>query len=151
MKKLFLTFILLISSYCFAQTEIDKLPKAYPIIGWDSLRSIIEKPENYWEIYRRAGVTGCIFVSLLIDSSGTLVKVEPAYGYNHLSKPDSFTYKTLIPVVEKILAPIKWNPSYINNEPINDKIYRSFNFLLIADKERGFNILAPKIYIQKVH
>lgn len=150
-KYIVASIIFLISLFNFSQTDTLLLKKASPIVGWDSLHSIIERPENYWEILRRAGVTGSIYVSLLIDSSGTLVKVEPAYGYNHFSKQDSFTYKTLIPVVEKMLVPIKWYPSYKNNEPINDKIYQSFNFFLIDEKEKGFNIIAPKAYIQKVY
>jgi hypothetical protein len=143
------SIMILISSINFSQTDTLLFNKAYPIIGWDSLRSIIERPENYPEILRRAGVTGTIYVSLLIDSTGTLLKVDPAYSY--ISAVDSFNYKYLIPVVEKMLVPIKWHPSYKNHSPITDIIYRSFSFILINDKDKGFNILAPKHYETKSH
>ena len=150
MKNLFLAFwVYVLSIFSFAQIENEDYTQASPIIGWDSLRSIIERPENYPEILRRAGVAGNIYLSLLIDSTGNLLKLEPAYSY--LSKVDSFNYKYLIPVVEKMLDSVKWKPSYKNFEPINDKIYRYFSFILINDKDRGFNILAPYFFIKKTH
>lgn len=150
MKILLLTFIfILTSSNSFSQVESEGFKEAYPVIGWDSLKTLIEKPENYPENLRRAGITGNIYLSLQIDSTGTLVKVEPAYGYKYVAKLDSIHYHFLILLVEKILSPIKWVPSYKDNKSITDKIYRSFNFIMIDEKDRGFNILAPKIYIKK--
>ncbi len=55
MKYLKFTFVLLflLSSIIFAQSKQEDFVKAYPLIGWDSLRSIIERLENYPEILRR--------------------------------------------------------------------------------------------------
>ena len=150
MKILIFTFILLFPLNFFAQTENLAFTKAYPVIGWDSLRSFIERPDNYPEIYRRAGVTTSIWVSLIIDSTGTLTNVESARGY-YLNATDSVTYKFLIPEIKKMLTTIKWHPSYKNSKPIHDKISLYFNFLLIDDIERGFNIIAPKVYIKNTH
>ena len=127
----------------------EEFKEAYPVIGWDSLKTIIEKPENYPENLRRAGITGHLYLSLLIDSTGTLVKVEPAYGYKYVAKLDSLHYYYLILQVEQILSPIQWIPCYLDDKPITHKIYRSFDFIMINEKDKGFNILAPKIYIKK--
>ena len=143
-----ITFILF-SFISSAQTKSEEFRDAYPVMGWDSLKIIIENPENYPVIYIRAGFTGSIYVSLSIDSTGTLVSVDPATSYKYLSRPDSILYINLIPVVENILDSIKWYPSYKNNLPINDKIYRTFNFYLIDEKEKGFNIIAPKFYFNQ--
>ncbi len=153
MKIILLTIIFaLISFDSFAQIKSEEYKRAYPVIGWDSLKTIIERPENYPSILQRAGVTGCFYLSLLIDSTGTLLKAEPAYGYNYLTEWDSSKCKNyIIPLVEKILSPVKWVPCYLGDRPINHKIYLSFNFYLIDEKDKGFNILAPKLYIEKTN
>ena len=105
-----LVFILF-SFNSFAQIKSEEYIEAHPVIGWDSLKTIIERPENYPSILRRAGVTGDFYLSLLIDSTGTLLKVEPAYGYNYMTKWNSSTCKNyIIPLEEKILSPVKWVP-----------------------------------------
>lgn len=50
-----------------------------------------------------------------------------------------------------MLDGIKWQPATKNGEPINSKVNRIFNFMLIEPEEKGYNILAPKVYPQKVH
>ena len=150
MKTLLLIFVITLFSFnSFTQTKSYEYKEAYPVIGWDSLKTIIEKPENYPENLRRAGITGDLYLALLIDSTGTLEKVEPAGGYKYVFKLDSINYHFLIPIVEKILSPIKWIPCFLNGKPITHKIYRSFNFIMIDIKDKGFNILAPKIYLRK--
>jgi hypothetical protein len=152
MKILFLTFIFHIASFnLFGQEGSQIFKEAYPVIGWDSLKTIIEKPENYPENLRRAGITGNLFLSLLIDTIGTLVQVEPAFGYKSVAKLDSLKYYHLILQVEKILIPIQWVPCYLDDKPITQKIYRSCNFIMIDETDKGFNILAPKIYFEKSH
>jgi hypothetical protein len=152
MKILFLIFIFLITSFnLFGQEGIQIFKEAYPVIGWDSLKTIIEKPENYPENLRRAGITGNLFLSLLIDTTGTLVQVEPAFGYKSVAKLDSLKYYHLILQVEKILIPLQWVPCYLDDKPLTQKIYRLFNFIMIDEIDKGFNILAPKIYFEKSH
>ncbi len=153
MKIILLTIILILISFnSFAQIKSEEYKRAYPVIGWDSLKTIIERPENYPLILRRAGISGDYYLSLLIDSTGTLLKVEPAYGYKYLKKWDSTACKNnIIPLVEKILNPIKWVPCYLGERPITHKIYLSFNFIMIDEKDKGFNILAPKLYIEKTY
>jgi hypothetical protein len=152
MKILFLSFIFHIASFnLFGQEGSQIFKEAYPVIGWDSLKTLIEKPENYPENLRRAGITGNLFLSLLIDTTGTLVKVDPAFGYKYVSKLDSMNHYFLILQVEKILSPIQWVPCSLDDRPITQKIYRSFNFIMIDEKDIGFNILAPKIYLEKSH
>ncbi|MBK9096541.1 MAG: hypothetical protein IPM14_00180 [bacterium] len=152
MKILLLAFIFILASInSLSQVGSQVFKEAYPVIGWDSLKTIIEKPENYPEKLRRAGITGNLFLSLLIDTTGTLVQVEPAFGYKSVAKLDSLKYYHLILQVEKILIPIQWIPCYLDDKPITQKIYRSFNFIMIDEIDKGFNILAPKIYFEKSH
>ncbi len=117
-----------------------------------SLKTIIERPENYPPILRSAGVTGDFYLSLLIDSTGILLKVEPAYGYKYMTPWDSSTCKNyIIPLEEKILSPIKWVPCQLGERSITHKIYRAFNLFLFDEKDKGFNILAPKLYMEKTY
>ena len=57
MKNLSIIILVFLSYNCFAQEYHQNNSDAKPIIGWDSLRVLIEKPEIYPEIYRRAMVT----------------------------------------------------------------------------------------------
>lgn len=87
MKKLILTFyFFVLSVFSLSQTENQDYNQAYPIIGWDSLRIIIERPENYPEIFRLAGLTGTVFLALSIDSTGILDSVLPYGDYLVKSK-----------------------------------------------------------------
>ena len=149
MKKVIPTlYFLLLFNPLISLTEGQEYSKAYPIIGWDSLRSYIERPENYPELLQKAGITGHIYVSLLIDSTGTLSDVEPV---SYIPKTDTLKYSMLIRGIKNILSTIKWYPSYSNGKPINDKIYRSFDFILLNDSDKGYNIIAPYIYLKKNH
>lgn len=151
MKIILLTFIVIVFSFdSFAQIKSEEFIKAHPVIGWDSLKTIIERPENYPSILQMAGVTGDFYLSLLIDSTGALSNVEPANGYKYMTPSDSITCKNyIIPLVKKILRPVKWIPCYLGGRPITRKIYLSFNFFLFDEKDKGFNIMAPRLYEEK--
>jgi len=131
----------------------DNYIQACPTIGWESLRSIIEKSENYPSNLQFSETMGSVTVFLLFDSSGTLKNVKPIYDGLDLTddvnfkNQDTSKYNAFIPVIKKILEPIKWYPSYKDGKPIDDKFTRTFNFLLIGNNEE-FNIIAPKIYIK---
>jgi hypothetical protein len=144
MRKLIISLAILFYLNSFAQTITDNLTQLYPIIGWDSLSSIIQKPNNYPEIPRRAGVTTSISVYLSIDSTGEITKVEPAH--KPFNATDSLMNRLFIPSIEHLLKSVRWVPSFINNKPVNDKIYLVFNFNLLDTIDRSFNILAPKYY-----
>jgi hypothetical protein len=149
MKKiLVVVYLFSLVLFSLAQTKNQYYVQAYPAIGWDSLRAIIEKAENYPTNLIVRDIMGSIPVYIMIDSSGILTKVISAYDNSNSSNPDSITHREFILAIENILKPVKWHPSMQNNIPINDKVYKTFNFLLLGDKESEFNILAPKIYIK---
>ena len=146
MKNIFSIVIFIFVSFNFyAQQE----PKAYdepkPIIGWDSLRVLIEIPENYPEICRRADIIRSFSAILEIDSTGTLIKIRNSDFEEEVK--DSIVINYFIPALEKALKPIKWYPRIEKYIPVNDNVLLKFNFYLLDIKEKGFNILAPREYI----
>ena len=163
MKKIKYLIVVLINVFFFyscasnsSQSLIknnDNYVQACPTIGWESLRSIIEKSENYPSNLQFSETMGSVTVFLVFDSSGTLKNVKPIYDGLDLTNDvnfknqDTSKYNAFIPVIKKILEPIKWYPSYKDGKPIDDKFTRTFNFLLIGNNEE-FNIIAPKIYIK---
>lgn len=148
-KYIVVSIIILISSVNFSQTDTSLFTRAYPVIGWDSLASIIQKPELYPEIARRAGLTTNLSIYITIDSTGKFVKVEPIHPpYN---SSDSTINRLFIPPIENVLKSVEWNASLINNKPVNDKIYLWFNFYLFDPDSKTFNIIAPVAKVRKVH
>ena len=150
MKRYIATSIMiLISSINFSQTDSLLFTRACPVIGWDSLASIIQKPKLYPEIARRAGLTTNLSIYLTIDSTGNFVKVEPIHPpYN---SSDSLINRLFIPPIENVLKSVEWNAGLINNKPVDDKIYLWFNFYLFDPDNKTFNIIAPVTKVQKVN
>lgn len=148
MKNIYIIIVLLFALNCYAQTDSNISTKAYPEIGWDSLSSLLQRPGNYPEIPRRAGVTASLSVYLIIDSTGKMLNVEPAKIPTNAE--DSSLNRLFIPSIWGALRFIKWVPSKIDDKPINDRIYLLFNFNLYEPWERTFHILAPKYYEERL-
>ena len=130
----------------FGQNRIDSTNYVFspsPIIGWDSLKSIIERPETYPEIPKRAGMIGQISLIVEVDSIGALIEIKP----NHVLGLDSL----FIPPLEKILRSIKWIPGSLNGKRINNVAYLDFTFCIIPDNPQSFFISAPAIKVKEVH
>ena len=144
MKKKIIALIFLSLLYCYPQTDSNLSSKAYPEIGWDSLSCLIQRPGNYPEIARRAGLTTSFSVYVTIDSTGRFINVEPTHKPVNLS--DSLNINLFIPHIWWVLNSVKWVPSKKDDRPINDRIYLLFNFYLFEPWERTFDILAPKYY-----
>ena len=130
----------------FGQNRIDSTNYVFspsPIIGWDSLKSIIERPETYPEIPKRAGMIGQISLIVVVDSIGALIEIKP----NHVRGLDSL----FIPPLEKILRSIKWIPGSLNGKRINNVATLDFTFCIISDNPQSFFISAPAIKVKEVH
>jgi len=141
-KLLIIPFFIVTSLASFAQIDVNANKRAYPEIGWDSLTIKIQNPENYPIMAKRAGVTTHIYVSVSIDSTGKVINVEPA-GKRTLESETTIN-KLFIPTISEVISSVKWNPSYKNNKPTNDKILLLFNFYLIDPSFKTFNIIAPR-------
>jgi hypothetical protein len=149
MKNLIFAFLFLFQFFCFPQSTDEDYKEAYPIIGWDSLSSIIQRPETYPEIGRLAGETAHLYIYLKIDSMGKFVKIEPVIKPNNLT--DSLNIKLFFPPIENILKSVKWVPAIKNKKYVDDTIPLLFNFILIDSHKKYFNIIAPIRYIEMVH
>jgi len=147
MKKNIIALIFLFVLHGYPQTDANLTTKAYPEIGWDSLSCLIQRPGNYPEILRRAGVTSSLSVYLIIDSTGKFLNVEPAQIPTNAN--DSLINRLFIPSIWEVLRFVKWVPSKKDNRPVNDRIYLLFNFNLYEPWERTFHILAPKYYYKR--
>lgn len=147
MKKKIIALILLFLLNCYPQTDANLTTKAYPKIGWDSLSSLIQRPGNYPEIARRAGLTTSFSVYVTIDSTGKFINIEPTNKPVNLS--DSLNINLFIPHIWWVLSSVEWVPSKKDDRPINDRIYLLFNFYLFEPWDRTFDILAPKYYERK--
>jgi hypothetical protein len=146
MKKIFIIFIFCYSVNSFSQTSTDRFCHAYPIIGWDSLTSLIQQPENYPEIAKRAGLTESISVIVTIDSTGRLKSVEP--NHKPIVATDSLMNKIFIPVIDKLLRSVWWVPCKLGERPIMDMMSMTFNFYLFDPDNKNFNIVAPMVKIK---
>lgn len=146
MKKIIILLVFYYTFACFPQTYKDRYFHAYPIIGWDSLTALIQQPENYPEILRRAGVTVSISVIVTIDSTGRLIGVEPAR--NPLNDNDSIKYSLFIPAIDKVLRSVWWVPCKLGDKPLIDVNMMIFNFYLFDPDYKNFNIVAPKYKIE---
>jgi hypothetical protein len=140
MKKYICFTVFLVTINIFPQIDTSYI-RAYPIIGWDSLKNIIERPETFPEIPRRAEIGTTFSVYLFIDSTGNLVNIKPTNKPTNLT--DTLNNRFFIPKIEKVLKPIKWFPGSKSSIPINDRIYVLFNFSLYDPDEINFNIKAP--------
>lgn len=140
-----LTFFI-INPHILGQAKIDSSNYVFgpsPVIGWDSLKKIIERPDTYAEIPRRAGMIGKISLSVEVDSSGKLLAVKPFYvkGLDTL----------FIPPVENILKSIKWIPGSFNRKRINNYSILTFTFYTYSPSDpRSFIISAPLIDVKGI-
>ena len=138
-KIIFLT--LLIIPNIIAQTKIDSSSYIFgpsPVIGWDSLKKIIERPDTYAEIPRKAGMIGKISLKIEVDSTGNLLDAEPF----HIIGLDTL----FVPPVANILKSIKWIPSSFNHKRINNYTILTFTFYTYSPTDsQSFIISAPSI------
>ncbi|OGU75881.1 MAG: hypothetical protein A2V93_01895 [Ignavibacteria bacterium RBG_16_34_14] len=149
MKNFISAIVFLVTINIFPQADTILFTHTYPIIGWDSLSSIIQRPETYPEIGRLAGATISLSIYLTIDSTGKFIKVELVHKPSNLS--DSLNNKLFIPPIETILKSVEWVPGIRDNKHVEDTIYLLFNFFLTDPYNKSFNIIAPIRYIEKVN
>ena len=135
-----LTFLIIIPNI-LAQAKIDSSNYVFvpsPVIGWDSLKKIIERPDTYAEIPRRAGMIGKISLTVEVDSAGKLLAVKPF----HIMGLDTL----FIPPVENILKSIKWIPGSLNRKRIKNYAILTFTFYTYSPNDpQSFIISAPSV------
>jgi hypothetical protein len=127
------------------QTKSDydfKFPE--PVIGWDSLRSLIQQPENYPDILARAGVTTTIQFLINVDSLGFLTNVQ---AYNVKG------YDTLfIPAIVRIIRSAEWKAGSIYGKYYDNQTKLFFTFYLsYQNNPQYFLISAPAHLSEKSH
>ena len=145
---IYFTFLFLLTNqFIFGQSTIDSSKmRNYPspVIGWDSLKLLIQKPDLYPEHLRRAGVTETIELRINVDSTGNLLSITPykVQGYDTL----------FIPPIERVIRSIEWKPGYYLGRYINRSAKLFFTFYLYYDSNpQYFLIGAPGPLFEKVH
>ena len=115
-----------------------------PVIGWDSLRSLIQQPENYPDILVRAGVTTTIHFLINVDSLGFLTNLI-AY--------DVKGYDTLfITTIEKIIRSLEWKAGSMYGKYYDNQTKLFFTFYLsYQNNPQYFLISAPVHLSEKSH
>lgn len=107
-----LLLLLMTAAVCPAQDR-DSVKQPVPLVGWDSLRSLI----NYPEIGRRAAIWGAYEVRIQIDSTGrmiqSMIKLPNTDEVNYMTIADSVFVRTL----NDIFNTLEWKPGTINDEP----------------------------------
>ncbi len=81
--------------------QINQNLEGAPIIGWDSLKSLIVFPE----IPRRAGVQGNARVDVQIDSAG------------NVTATNIYADTLFIRCIEDVVKKVKWYPRYSKGKP----------------------------------
>ena len=149
MKTLiYYTFLFFLTNqFILGQSTIDSSKIRFhpsPVIGWDSLKLLIQKPDLYPETLRRAGVTETIQLVINVDSTGNLLSITPykVQGYDTL----------FITPIEKKIREIECKPGIKYGKYINDSAKLFFTFYLYYnDNPQYFLIGAPASLIEKVH
>lgn len=112
-RSLLLTLALV--SFAVAQTPTRPAnDPARPVVGWDSLKSMIPYPE----IARRAGVQGYANVSVDIDENGAVGAVSVS-GYGIFRPP-----------VEETVRRVQWLPEFANGRPVKTSVVFEIQFQL---------------------
>ena len=119
MKKL--AVVLLLAVGCiFSQTANRPAnDPARPVIGWDSLKSLIAYPE----IARRTGVQGYSDVSVEVDSAGNVGEIEVS-GFGIFNQP-----------VKNVMKKVKWLPEISNGRTKASTVLLEIQFQLKPLKE----------------
>ena len=138
-------FLVLLNQSINPQSKDDsQLIFPYPIIGWDSLKSLIEQPQNYPDILRRAGVNATLQFLINVDSSGILTNVQ-AYKVQGI---DSL----FIPVIDNIIRSVKWEPGSRYGKYYDNQATLFFTFYLYFQKNPQFFLIgAPAHLSEKSH
>lgn len=102
-------FVLTVTAVALLQAQPQNRAQsdpAYPVIGWDSLKSMIVYPE----IARRAGVQGYANVSADIDEAGKIVSVVVS-GHG--------IFKSNI---EDVVKKVQWKPEMNNGKAVKSSV-----------------------------
>ncbi len=110
MKAFFISFLTIIT-LGYSQ---ENLVEARPVIGWDSLKSLIVYPE----IARRAGIEDVARVNVEIDALGKVVSVE--FGGSGIFSNS----------VKSILRKIQWIPETLNGKKRSSQVVFDVQFQL---------------------
>ena len=110
MKSLFVSVLLCVT---FAYSQ-GKVVEAAPVIGWDSLKSLIAYPE----IARRAGIEDIARVGVEIDSLGNVTSID--FGGAGIFSAS----------VKSTLRNIKWIPETFNGQKRSSELVFDVQFQL---------------------
>jgi outer membrane biosynthesis protein TonB len=114
MKKiLFLLIVGIVSTFSQTMNRPSNDP-ARPVIGWDSLKSMIAYPE----FARRGGVQGYSDVSVDVDTAGNVSEIAVS-GYGIFRKN-----------IEDAVKKVKWLPEITNGKPKATTVLLEIQFQL---------------------
>jgi len=115
MIKSILVFTLILTLHNNLLSQDKQKTDGTPIVGWDSLKSMI----GYPEIAKRAGIQGFADVEVQIDSTGTAQEVNVTGGYN-----------IFVRSIQDAVKKVKWYPSYSLGNPHRITTYFQIEFQL---------------------
>ena len=100
--------------------HISKFPTKppCPIGGYSVLQDSIKYPTISW----KAGMAGVLWVSVVVDSEGTVVSVDFGQQDN--------VHIPFSSAVELGVRSVEWNPAYIGEKPIKAKVHFPLVFFL---------------------